>query len=200
MWEEIASAVATFSRGCYSRCRGRCRIPGKWQFTLTKIASGGGERGGLRRTLCRRRKFDIGESGRSCALCGGVSRCGVAGGLVFRFLGPDEEIGAAVPRGPGGQGAAPCVDRRTAGGMCGAGASVQWRPAVLSEVDADLLVDGPILHDIGKNARLYWDRPSGTHWRGQMIGHISIAQGMLREKVRGWRGFSRQTARAGWST
>jgi 3'-5' exoribonuclease len=52
------------------------------------------------------------------------------------------------------------------------------------EVDADLLVTGAILHDVGKVRELEWKSSFSYTLEGQMIGHISIAQGMLREKVR----------------
>jgi 3'-5' exoribonuclease len=51
------------------------------------------------------------------------------------------------------------------------------------EVDADLLVTGAILHDVGKVRELEWKSSFSYTLEGQMIGHISIAQGMLREKV-----------------
>lgn len=51
------------------------------------------------------------------------------------------------------------------------------------EVNQDLLVTGAILHDIGKVKELSWKTNFGYTLEGQMIGHISIAQGMLREKV-----------------
>jgi 3'-5' exoribonuclease len=52
------------------------------------------------------------------------------------------------------------------------------------EVNRDLLVTGAILHDIGKVRELSWKTNFTYTLEGQMIGHISIAQGMLREKVR----------------
>jgi 3'-5' exoribonuclease len=52
------------------------------------------------------------------------------------------------------------------------------------EVDSDLLVTGAILHDIGKVRELHWKSSFGYTLEGQLIGHISIAQGMLLEKVR----------------
>jgi 3'-5' exoribonuclease len=50
-------------------------------------------------------------------------------------------------------------------------------------------VTGAILHDIGKTRELFWGTTFGYTLEGQMIGHISIAQGMLREKVAGLAGF-----------
>jgi 3'-5' exoribonuclease len=51
------------------------------------------------------------------------------------------------------------------------------------EVNEDLLLTGAILHDIGKVKELSWKTNFTYTLEGQMIGHISIAQGMLREKV-----------------
>jgi 3'-5' exoribonuclease len=56
-------------------------------------------------------------------------------------------------------------------------------------VNRDLLLTGAILHDIGKVRELSWKRSFSYTLEGQMIGHISIAQGMLREKVRELPGF-----------
>jgi len=52
------------------------------------------------------------------------------------------------------------------------------------EVNPELLVTGAILHDIGKVRELHWKSSFGYTLEGQLIGHISIAQGMLQEKVR----------------
>jgi 3'-5' exoribonuclease len=53
-----------------------------------------------------------------------------------------------------------------------------------SEVNSDLLVTGAILHDIGKTRELHWKNSFGYTLEGQLIGHISIAQGMLLEKTK----------------
>jgi 3'-5' exoribonuclease len=53
------------------------------------------------------------------------------------------------------------------------------------EVDPDLLITGAILHDIGKLRELMWGSSFSYSLEGQLIGHISIAQGMLREKLAG---------------
>ena len=55
--------------------------------------------------------------------------------------------------------------------------------AFYPEVNRDLLITGAILHDIGKVRELSWKRGFSYTLEGQMVGHISIAQGMLREKV-----------------
>jgi 3'-5' exoribonuclease len=103
--------------------------------------------------------------------------------LVFAFL-DDEQIGGAYREAP----AAKMLHHAWLGGLlehvlflvriCRAAAPFY------PEVDADLLVTGAILHDIGKVKELTWGTSFSYSLEGQLIGHISIAQGMLREKVK----------------
>jgi 3'-5' exoribonuclease len=51
------------------------------------------------------------------------------------------------------------------------------------EVNRDLLLSGAILHDIGKTRELSWNATFSYTIEGQLVGHISIAMGMLREKI-----------------
>jgi 3'-5' exoribonuclease len=51
-------------------------------------------------------------------------------------------------------------------------------------VDADLLIAGVVLHDIGKIYELTYDRSFGYSTEGQLIGHISIAMRMMSDKLR----------------
>ena len=57
------------------------------------------------------------------------------------------------------------------------------------EVDPDLLVTGAILHDIGKLRELSWDGGFAYTVEGQLIGHISVAQRLVAEKVAALPGF-----------
>jgi 3'-5' exoribonuclease len=50
-------------------------------------------------------------------------------------------------------------------------------------VDADLVMTGAILHDIGKIAELTYDRSFGYSTEGQLLGHIVIGLRMLGEKL-----------------
>ena len=52
------------------------------------------------------------------------------------------------------------------------------------EVDADLLVMGAFLHDIGKVRELIYDRGLAYSNEGQLIGHLTIGIEMLDDKVR----------------
>jgi 3'-5' exoribonuclease len=103
--------------------------------------------------------------------------------LVLAFL-DDEEIGPAFRTAP----AAKVLHHAWIGGLLEhvltlvkvCLATAPFYP----EVNPDLLVTGAILHDIGKVKELAWKTNFTYTLEGQMIGHISIAQGMLREKVK----------------
>lgn len=52
------------------------------------------------------------------------------------------------------------------------------------EINADLLLMGAFLHDMGKTVELSYDRELGYTDEGQLLGHVVIAVGMLEEKLR----------------
>lgn len=51
------------------------------------------------------------------------------------------------------------------------------------EVDADLLLTGIVLHDIGKTQELSYSRAIAYTEEGQLLGHIVIGLGMVQRKV-----------------
>jgi 3'-5' exoribonuclease len=51
-------------------------------------------------------------------------------------------------------------------------------------IDADLLLTGTILHDLGKTEELYYERSFGYSTAGQLLGHIVIGTRMIEEKLR----------------
>ena len=188
MWDDIASAVATCSEGCYVKVQGQVsKYQGKWQMTLSKMRLAA-ESEVDAADFVPTTKFDIGEMWTE--LRGYVEEFKNAElrRLVLAFL-DDEQIGAAYRAAP----AAKVLHHAWIGGLLEhvvtlvrvCRATAPFYP----EVDADLLVTGAILHDIGKTRELSWGTTFGYTLEGQMIGHISIAQGMLREKVAGLPGF-----------
>jgi 3'-5' exoribonuclease len=52
------------------------------------------------------------------------------------------------------------------------------------ELDADLLLTGIVLHDIGKIDELSYGRGIDYTTQGRLLGHISIGAAMVREKIR----------------
>jgi len=188
MWEDIASAVATCSEGCYVKVQGQIsKYQGKYQITLTKMRLAG-ESEVEAADFVPTTKFDIDEMWNE--LRGYVEEFKNAElkRLVNAFL-DDEEIAAAYRAAP----AAKVLHHAWIGGLLEHVLSLVRVCRAIApyypEVEADLLMTGAILHDIGKIRELYWGSTFGYTLEGQMIGHISIAQGMLLDKVAKLSGF-----------
>jgi 3'-5' exoribonuclease len=182
MWEEFADAISACAEGCYVKVQGQIsKYQGKYQITLTKMRHAA-ESEVDAADFVPTSRFDIDamdEELRGYVL--GFQNADLMR-LVLAFL-DDPEIGPAFRTAP----AAKVLHHAWIGGLlehvltlvrvCRAAAPFY------PEVDPDLLVTGAILHDIGKVRELSWRTSFAYTLEGQMIGHISIAQGMLREKV-----------------
>jgi 3'-5' exoribonuclease len=188
MWEEFASAVETCAEGCYVKVQGQvAKYQGKFQITLTKMRLAAASEVDVA-DFVPTTKFDI--DAMWAELRGYVDAFTNPDlkRLVFAFL-DDEKIGAAYRAAP----AAKVLHHAWIGGLLEhvltlvrvCRATVPFYP----EVDPDLLVTGAILHDIGKVRELSWGTTFSYTLEGQMIGHISIAQGMLHEKAASLPGF-----------
>jgi 3'-5' exoribonuclease len=182
MWDDIAEALASCSEGCYVKVQGDIsKYQGKFQITLKKLRLAADSEVDPR-DYQPSSKFDVEEMWTE--LRGYVEAFANADlqRLVFAFL-DDERIGPAFKAAP----AAKRLHHAWLGGLLEhvltlvrvCVATVPFYP----EVDRDLLVTGAILHDIGKVRELEWASSFSYTLEGQMIGHISIAQGMLLEKV-----------------
>jgi 3'-5' exoribonuclease len=183
MWDDTAEAVASCSEGCYVKAQGQIsKYQGKFQITLTKLRAAAESEVDAGDYLPVTR-FNVDEMW--AELRGYVDAFANEDlkRLVFAFL-DDEAIGSAYRAAP----AAKVLHHAWIGGLLEhvltlvrvCRATAPFYP----EVDSDLLVTGAILHDIGKIRELHWKSSFGYTLEGQMIGHISIAQGMLLEKVR----------------
>jgi 3'-5' exoribonuclease len=188
MWDEIVSAAATCGEGCYVKVQGQiAKYQGKFQITLTKMRLAAASEVEAADFVPASR-FDIGEMWAELRGYVDAFQNAELRRLVFAFL-DDETIGAAYREAP----AAKVLHHAWIGGLLEhvltlvrvCRATAPYYP----EVDADLLVTGAILHDIGKVRELSWGTTFGYTLEGQMIGHISIAQGMLREKIATLPGF-----------
>ncbi len=182
MWDEFADSIGALSEGCYVKAQGQVtRYQGKFQMGLQKLRHAAESEIDPADYLPVTH-FDIDQMWEE--LRGYVS--GFANldlqRLVFAFL-DDPEIAAAYRVAP----AAKVLHHAWIGGLLEhvltlvrvCLATAPFYP----EVDPDLLVTGAILHDIGKTRELYWKSSFGYTLEGQLIGHISIAQGMLIEKA-----------------
>src|SRR5580704_103747 len=182
MWDDIADAMATCTEGCYVKAQGQIsKYQGKFQITIQKLRAAAESEIDPADYLPVTR-FDINEMW--AEMRGYVEQFTNPDlrRLVFAFL-DDPQIAEAYKTAP----AAKRLHHAWIGGLLEhvvtlvrvCRATVPFYP----EVDPDLLVTGAILHDIGKIRELSWKSSFGYTLEGQMIGHISIAQRMLHEKV-----------------
>jgi 3'-5' exoribonuclease len=182
MWEEFVGVVESCSEGCYVKAQGQIsKYQGKFQITLTKLRNAADSE--IEPSdFVPATQFDVAEMNAEL-------RAVVAGfkneplqQLVLSFL-DDPEIGPAFLAAP----AAKRLHHAWIGGLLEHVLHLVRVCVVTApfypEVDPDLLVTGAILHDIGKVRELSWKSTFNYTLEGQLIGHISIAQGMLTEKI-----------------
>ncbi len=183
MWDEIADALASCSEGCYVKVQGQVsKYQGKFQITLQKMRNAVESEIDPADYLPATR-FDVDEMWAELRGYVGQFTNPDLQRLVFAFL-DDETIAAAFRTAP----AAKRLHHAWLGGLLEHVVTLVRVCLAMApfypEVNSDLLVTGAILHDIGKTRELYWKNSFGYTLEGQMIGHISIAQGMLVEKVK----------------
>jgi len=183
MWEEFASAMETCGEGCFVKVQGQIsKYQNRFQITLARMRLAADSEVEVA-DFVPATKYDVPEMWAELrGYVEGFSNQDLKR-LVFAFL-DDEQIGGAYREAP----AAKMLHHAWLGGLlehvlflvriCRVAAPFY------PEVDADLLVTGAILHDIGKVKELTWGTSFSYSLEGQLIGHISIAQGMLREKVK----------------
>ena len=182
MWDDVGEALASCSEGCYVKVQGDVsKYQGKFQITLKKLRLAADSEIDPK-DFQASTKFDVEEMWTELRGYVAAFKNQDLQRLVFSFL-DDDQIGPAFKAAP----AAKRLHHAWLGGLLEhvltlvrvCLAAVPFYP----EVDPDLLVTGAILHDVGKVRELEWKSSFSYSLEGQMIGHISIAQGMLREKV-----------------
>jgi len=182
MWEEFADAIASCSEGCYVKAQGTIsQYKGKWQITLKKLRHAA-ESEVEPADFVPASNFDPAEM--DAELRGYIAAFANADlrRLVLSFL-DDPTVGPMFA-------AAPAAKRLHHAWLHGLLEHVLHLVRIClatapfyPEVDPDLLVTGAVLHDIGKIRELSWRSSFNYTLEGQLIGHISIAQGMLHEKI-----------------
>jgi 3'-5' exoribonuclease len=182
MWDEAAEAFAGCSEGCYVKVQGQVsKYQGKWQITLTKMRSAA-ESEVETSDFQPVSEFPAEQMDAELREIVAAFRDDDLRRLVLAFL-DDEQIGPAFRVAP----AAKVLHHAWISGLLEhVLALVKVLKAVAPfypEVNEDLLLTGAILHDIGKVKELSWKTSFNYTLEGQLVGHISIAQGLLREKV-----------------
>ena len=188
MWDEFAPVLETCAEGCYVKVLGQVsKYQNKFQITVTRMRLAAASEIDTADFVPTTR-FNIDEMWAELRGYVDALQNQDLRRLIVSFL-DDPQIGTAYREAP----AAKMLHHAWIGGLlehvltlvrvCRAAAPFY------PEVDPDLLVTGAILHDIGKVRELSWGSTFSYTVEGQMIGHISIAVGMLREKAAALPGF-----------
>jgi len=182
MWEDFDDVVATCSTGCYVKVQGQIsKYQGKFQITLTKMRLAAAVEIDTA-DFIPTTQFDIPTMAAELRSYVAAFKNPHLRALVFAFL-DDPAIGPAFIEAP----AAKRLHHAWIGGLLEHVLSLVHVCVAAApfypEVDLDLLLTGAILHDIGKVRELSWGSSFDYTLEGQLIGHISIAQGMLHEKI-----------------
>jgi len=182
MWEDFDDVVATCSTGCYVKVQGQiAKYQGKFQITLTKMRLAAAVEIDTA-DFIPTTQFDIPTMAAELRSYVAAFKNPHLRALVFAFL-DDPAIGPAFIEAP----AAKRLHHAWIGGLLEHVLSLVHVCVATApfypEVDLDLLLTGAILHDIGKVRELSWSSSFDYTLEGQLIGHISIAQGLLHEKI-----------------
>jgi 3'-5' exoribonuclease len=182
MWEEFADVVTHCSEGCYVKVQGQVsKYQGKFQITVSKMRSAADTEIDTA-DFIPTTKFDVAAMNEELRGYVAAFKSELLRALVLEFL-DDPQIGPAFVIAP----AAKRLHHAWIGGLlehvlCLVRVCIAVAP-FYPEADPDLLLTGAILHDIGKVRELSWRSSFDYTLEGQLIGHISIAQGMLHEKI-----------------
>ena len=183
MCEEFATALSSCSQGCYVKAKGRIdRYQGRFQITLQQMRSAAENEVDVT-DFQPATRYDIDALWLELlAFVDGFTNADLQR-LVRSFL-DDPELATAFRAAP----AAKMLHHAWIGGLlehvvfllrlC-----ARVAPQYADEVDPDLLMTAAILHDMGKVRELAWKSSFSYTTEGQLLGHITIVLGMLRERV-----------------
>jgi 3'-5' exoribonuclease len=182
MWEDFAEALQTCTPGCYVKAQGTVsKYQGKFQITLSKLRLAAAAEVDTA-DFVPTSQYDIPTMAHELRSYVAAFKNPHLKRLVYAFL-DDPTLGPQFIEAP----AAKRLHHAWIGGLlehvlCLVRVCLATAP-FYPEVDPDLLVTGAILHDIGKVRELSWGTTFDYTLEGQLIGHISIAQGLLHEKI-----------------
>jgi 3'-5' exoribonuclease len=182
MWEDFADVLQTCAVGCYVKVQGQVsKYQGKYQITLTKMRLAAASEVDTA-DFIPTTQYDIPAMAAELRSCVEAFSNPHLRRLVLSFL-DDPTLGPAFLEAP----AAKRLHHAWIGGLLEHVVSLVRvclaNAPFYPEVDPDLLVTGAILHDIGKVRELSWASSFDYTLEGQLIGHISIAQRLLQEKI-----------------
>ena len=183
MWDNFAVIAVTFERDDVVHVRGRVKLfNGQKELTLEQIIPAV-ERDYDLADFLAHTKYDVEKLYAGLLAAVAAMKDPWLKRLLVSVI-EDPAIAPKLKRGP----AAMTMHHAFIGGLLehivsliGLGRSVaQHYP----ELDADLLLTGIVLHDIGKIDELCYGRGIDYTTQGRLLGHISIGAAMVREKIR----------------
>jgi len=182
MWDDFADAAATCTAGSYVKVQGQIsKYQGKFQITLSKMRLAAAVEIDTADYIPTT-QYDIPTMAHELRGYVAAFQNPHLRALVLSFL-EDPTIGPQFLQAP----AAKRLHHAWIGGLLEHVVSLVRvclaNAPFYPEVDPDLLVTGAILHDVGKVRELSWGSSFDYTLEGQLIGHISIAQGLLHEKI-----------------
>jgi 3'-5' exoribonuclease len=182
MWDDFADALASCTAGSYVKVQGQVsKYQGKFQITLSKMRLAAPIEIDTADYIPTT-KYDIPTMAAELRGYVAAFKNPHLRALVLSFL-DDPTIGPAFIEAP----AAKRLHHAWIGGLLEHVVSLVRvclaNAPFYPEVDPGLLITGAILHDIGKVRELSWGSSFDYTLEGQLIGHISIAQGLLHEKI-----------------
>jgi 3'-5' exoribonuclease len=188
MWDNFETLAKTFEADDVVQIRGRVKLyNGQKEMTLEQIVPAA-ERDYDLSDFIAHTRHDVGKLYAEL----GAAVAAVRNPWIKRLLESvvnDPEIAPKLKRAP----AAMNMHHAFVGGLLehtvsliGLGRAVA---AHYPELDADVLLAGIVLHDVGKIDELNYER--GTHYstEGRLLGHITIGTLLVREKIKAISGF-----------
>ncbi|MGA8143983.1 MAG: HD domain-containing protein [Candidatus Acidiferrales bacterium] len=188
MWDNFAAISGTFDRDDVVQIRGRVKLyNGQKELTLEAVIPSA-ERDYELADFLPHTKFNIDDLYARLRSAVAAMKNPFLQKLLFTFV-DDPAIVPKLKRAP----AAMTMHHAFIGGLLehmvsliGLARSVA---AHYPELDADLLLTGVVLHDIGKIDELRYARGIDYSTEGRLLGHIMIGAGMVQERIRTIPGF-----------
>lgn len=188
MWDNAASVIETFDRDDFVRVKGVVQVfQNRPQLTVHKLQFVSDHDVDLADFLPASKRDPKEMFAELHGVVTSMTNPYLKGLLAAFFA--DETIARAYRTAP----AAKTVHHAYVGGLIEHVLSMcklaKLTAAHYEGIDADLLLAGVILHDVGKIYELSYERSFSYTTEGQLIGHIQIAMRMIAEKIRAVPGF-----------
>ena len=188
MWENFTAIVSTFDRDDVVQIRGRVKLyNGQKELALEAVIPSAEHDYELADFLPHT-KYDVEELYSKLRAAVGQMTNPYMQQLLTSFI-ADPAIAPKLKRAP----AAMTMHHAFIGGLLEHIVSLIGLARAISEhyreLDADLLLTGVVLHDIGKIEELRYERGIEYSTEGRLLGHIMIGAGMVHERIKAISGF-----------